>query len=62
MGIGLSEYRTAIGTFAWIASNANLSLRKKSRQKTKSRRIRKRRVFASGYHRVSRLKSFARSS
>ena len=36
-------------------------VRKKSRQKTKSKRIRKR-VFASGYHRVSRPKSFARSS
>ena len=32
MGTGLCEYRAAIGTFAWIASNANISWKKKSKQ------------------------------
>ena len=32
MGIGLCEYRAAIGAFAWIASNVNLIWRRKSKQ------------------------------
>ena len=39
MGIGLSEYRAAIGAFAWIASNANLSWRKKSKSRSKAREL-----------------------
>ena len=37
MGIGLSEYRTAIGAFAWIAANASLRWRCKSKPKKSSR-------------------------
>ena len=37
MGIGLSEYRVAIGAFAWIAANASLHWRSKSKKKKSSR-------------------------
>ena len=37
MGIGLSEYRVAIGAFAWIAANAGLHWRSKSKQKKSSK-------------------------
>ena len=33
MGVGLSEYRAAIGAFAWIATNCNPRSKGKSKQK-----------------------------
>ena len=40
MGIGLCEYRVAIGAFAWIAVNAGLHWQSKFRKKKKSSRLR----------------------
>ena len=37
MGIGLCEYRAAIGAFAWIAVNAGLRWRSKSKKQKSSR-------------------------
>ena len=37
MGIRLSEYRAAVGAFAWIAVNASLRWRSKSKSKKSSR-------------------------